>query len=120
MKGGLVFKQKTILIFIFLILNITPVSIYAQLDDPTRPPGHKLILSNGKKQASTKYFSLTSVRISIARRSAIVNDRNVESGDIVDGAKVIAIYPSAVKLKKKGKLFTIRLISQLTKKTKLR
>jgi len=122
MKAGLVFKQKMTLftLFILMIFSIVPVTLQAQLDDPTRPPGYRLVLPGGKKAATVDRFSLSSVRISLTRRSAIVNDRSVESGDMVNGAKVVAIYPSSVKLKKQGKIFTVRLISQVVKKTRTR
>ena len=120
MRVGLVFKQNTILssLFILMSLSFTPVAVQAQLDDPTRPPGHRLFLPGGIK-ATTIHFSLSSVRISSTRRSAVVNDRSVEQGDIVNGAKVVAIYPSAVKLKKQGKIFTVRLVSHTVKKTRI-
>lgn len=112
------FKQKTMFfsLLTLMMFSAAPITIQAQLDDPTRPPGYRLVLPGGKKTATTTYFSLSSVRISATRRSAIVNDRSVESGDTVNGAKVIAIYPSSVKLKKQGKIFTIRLVSQIMKK----
>ncbi len=112
------FKQKTILFIMFTTLSFASLTVRAQLDDPTRPPGHRLVLPGGKK-AATDRFSLSSVRISPTRRLAIVNDRSVESGDMVNGAKVVAIYPSSVKLKKQGKIFTVRLISQIMKKSRI-
>jgi len=121
MRVGLVFKQKMTLftLFILMMFSIVPVTLQAQLDDPTRPPGYRLVLPGGKK-ATTVRYSLSSVRISSIRRSAIVNDRSVETGDLINGAKVIAIYPSSVKLKKQGKIFTVRLVSQIMKKTRTR
>ena len=100
-----------------MIFFIVPITIQAQLDDPTRPPGYRLVLPGGKKATAVVRFFLSSVRISSARRSAVVNDRSVEAGDLVNGAKVVAIYPSSVKLKKEGKTFTVRLVSQVVKKT---
>lgn len=103
-----------LMLFVFL-----PISVQAQLDDPTRPPGYRLVLPSGIKTTQARYF-LSSVRISPLRRSAVVNDRSVKMGDIVNGAKVVAIYPSSVKLKKKGKIFTVRLVSNVVKKRKIR
>ena len=122
MRAGLVFKQKTSLftLFILMIFSIVPITLKAQLDDPTRPPGHRLVLPGGKKANGVIQYSLSSVRISSARRTAVVNDRFVEPGDIINGAKVVAIYPSSVKLKKQGKTFTLRLVSQAVKKTRTR
>ena len=102
---------------IFLMLS---TNVLAQLDDPTRPPGYRLVLPGGQKASTKSHYLLSSVRISKMRRTAVVNDRSVETGDVVNGAKVIAIYPSSVKLSKQGKAFTIRLLSQVIKKTQVR
>ena len=122
MRAGLVFKQKMTLftLFILTMFSIVPITLHAQLDDPTRPPGYRLVLPGGKKTTATDHFSLSSVRISSTRRSAVVNDRSVEAGDLINGAKVVAIYPSSVKLKKQGKVFTVRLVSQIMKKIRTR
>lgn len=120
MRAGLVFKQKNSLSILLLSFFLAPLGAYAQLDDPTRPPGHRLVLPGGKKAATKVGFLLSSVRISTSRRSAIVNDHPVETGDSVNGAQVIAIYPSSVKLKKQGKIFTVRLVSQVVKKVRVR
>ncbi len=98
-------------------MAFTPIISQAQLDDPTRPPGHRLALPNGQKVV-TRYV-VSSVRLSATRRSAIINDRSVEIGDTVNGARVIAIYPSSVKLKKQGKFFTIRIFSRIAKKNRV-
>ena len=90
------------------LLAMSSFSVYAQLDDPTRPPGHRLVIPGQKKVTRAKRFSLSLIQISSTRRSAIVNDRIVEVGNTVNGAKV--------KLKKKGKVFTIKLLSQVVKR----
>jgi len=117
MKGGLVFKYIALLI---ISCSFAAFSVQAQLDDPTRPPGFRLALPGGKTSATTNYFSVSSIRLSATQRIAIINDRTVETGDRVNGAKVVAIYPSAVKLKKQGKIFTVRLITRLSKKIRPR
>lgn len=122
MRGGLVFKLKSILsgLFMTLAFFLLPVIVQAQLDDPTRPPGYRLALPGGKTASAGIAYSLSSVRISATRRTAVVNDRSVETGDTVNGAKVVAIYPSVVKLKKQGKIFNVRLVSRAVKKTRIR
>lgn len=104
MRAGLVSKYTVPL---FIMFFLAPITLQAQLDDPTRPLGYRLSLPGGKK--SVIRFSLSSVRISSARRSAVVNDQSVEAGDVIDGAKVVVIIPSAVKLNKQGKIFTVKL-----------
>lgn len=98
--------------------SLSPTIVQAQLDDPTRPPGYRLVLPGGKTAASATRYTVTSIRISASRRVAIVNDKSVEQGDSVNGAKVVEINPSDVKLKKKGKLFSVKLVSQVVKKTR--
>ena len=110
------FNLKTLFSLLILMLPFASTTVYAQLDDPTRPPGYRLVLPGGQKAVRNIRFYLSSVRISPTRRSAIVNDRSVEQGDTVNGAKVVAIYPSTVKLEKKGEIFTIRLVSSISKK----
>ena len=116
-----IFQSKVLmLIASFLavcLLGMSSFSVYAQLDDPTRPPGYRLIIPGQKKVVRERTYSLSLVQISPIRRSAVVNDRFVEVGDMINGAKVIAIYSSSVKLKKKGKVFTVELLSQNIKKT---
>ena len=114
------FKQINIIAFMMMAILLSSNNVLAQLDDPTRPPGYRLVLPGGKKASAKTHFSLSSVRISKMRRLAVINERSVEKGDMVNGAKVIAIYPSSVKLSKQGKTFTIRLLSQVVKKTKTR
>lgn len=101
---------------------LVPIAVQAQLDDPTRPPGYRLVLPGGKKASAVGEirYSLSSVRISSTRRSAVINDRSVEAGDNINGAKVVAIYPSSVKLKKQGEIFTVRLLSRISKKIRAR
>jgi hypothetical protein len=102
-----------------LFLALAPGYAQAQLDDPTRPPGYRLVLPGGKKAGTNgASFSLSSVFISSTKRAAVINRHTVEAGEYVDGAKVIAIEPSAVKLEHQGKIFTVRLLSQVVKKTR--
>ena len=116
------FKPKnrfSTLLLPLLFMSLGMHGVQAQLDDPTRPPGHRLVLPGGKKATKAMGYLLSSVRISTTRRSAIVNERAVETGDMVNGAKVVAIYPSSVKLKKQGKIFTVRLVSRVVKKVRV-
>lgn len=84
--------------------------LMAQLDDPTRPPGYRLSIPGGVKSRE-QTFSLSSVYISAARRAAVINGKTVKKGSIINGARVIAIEPSEVKLKRDGKVISVRLLS---------
>lgn len=105
---------------IILLISSVSFTLQAQLDDPTRPPGYPLTIPGGKKSLKATSFTLSSVYISASRRAAVINNKNVEIGEYVGGAKIIAILPSSVQLKRKGKTFTVRLLSQVVKKTPAR
>jgi len=77
----------------------------AQLDDPTRPPGYALRIPGQKKAPIATRYTVSLIQISASKRSAIINDRHVQMGGYVNGAKVIGIYASSVNLKKNGKDF---------------
>jgi len=109
------YKNSIFLISICLI-GSGSLSAMAQLDDPMRPPGHRLFVPGQKKSSVSVRYSVSMVQISSLRRTAIVNNRLVEVGDMVSGAKILGIYPSSVKLRKKGKTFTIKLLSRRIKK----
>lgn len=104
----------------FSVLGLSSFNVLAQLDDPTRPPGYRLIIPGQKKISSKPWYSLSMVQISPLQRTAVVNDRFVKIGDMVNGAKVVGIYPSAVKLNRKGKVFTVKLLSKVIKKKSVR
>ncbi len=114
MRAGLVFKFKSFLPILLLTVFLTPVTVMAQLDDPTRPPGYSLYTPGGKKKISQR-FVLTAIRISDSHRTAEINDRLVEEGSRVNGARVIAISPTAVKLEKEGRVISLRLVKRLEK-----
>ena len=115
LKTTLMLRPGYLLVILFLGM---PALVQAQLDDPTRPPGNRLVLPGGKKAGKTvTRYRLSSVYISTTRRTAVINDHTVEAGESVAGAKVIAIHSSAVTLQKQGKVFTVKLLSQVVKKT---
>lgn len=129
MRAGSVFdrrkiqinQSRVILITISIMITVSvSFTLQAQLDDPTRPPGYPLTLPGGKKSLKEISYTLSSVYISASRRTAVINNKSVELGGYVGNAKVIAILPSSVKLKRRGKIFSVRLLSQVVKKTPAR
>ncbi len=68
------------------------------LEDPTRPPG--LPPPAAAAAAPPPHYQLTSILIAQQRRIAVVNGRQVQVGDRVDGARVEAIAPDRVTLRK--------------------
>lgn len=77
----------------------------AGLRDPLRPPGWGEADGGGFDASA---WSLASTLIAEGRRVAIVNGRPVRAGDVVGGARVLAIAPGRVELDYRGRRFTIR------------
>jgi len=88
------------------ILVGTMVPAAAQLDDPTRPPGHRL---PGSKQSGPSW-NVNTIKISEHERIAIINGRRVQVGDRVGGARVVDIQPSYVRLRYQQEEVAIRLV----------
>lgn len=80
---------------------------HAGLIDPTRPPDYR---SPDNAAAASQPWVLTSTLISPARRLAVINGRVYAAGDVVAGARILAIEPYAVRLSKGGRVFTLRLL----------
>lgn len=78
----------------------------ADLRDPLRPPGWGE--GGGGDGFDASAWTLASTLIAERRRVAIVNGRPVRVGDVVGGARVLAIAPGRVELDYRGRRFTIR------------
>ena len=79
----------------------------ATLKDPTRPPGY----ATGHSASSHRpVWVLTQTLISHGRRLATINGRSVSVGERVRGAVVVEILPTEVKLRRKDRTFSIKLL----------
>ncbi|MDX1609665.1 MAG: hypothetical protein R3225_06035 [Halofilum sp. (in: g-proteobacteria)] len=76
-----------------------------QRRDPLRPPGEVKAEPVARFNASA--WKLTSTLVADGRRVAIINDRAVQAGDRVGGARVLAIDSGRVRLDYRGRKFTI-------------
>ncbi|WP_127474647.1 hypothetical protein [Sulfurivermis fontis] len=79
-----------------------------------RPPGRAAVstaMASGAAQ-----FVLSSTLIARERRSAVINGRSVGVGDHVNGARVIEIQPSQVRLQHQGRQLTLSLLPVAVKK----
>ena len=83
-----------------------------ELIDPTRPPDI-VPLSAGDLSGFGGTFVLNSILISPQRRVAIVNGVRVKEGDQVDGAEVLEIFRSGVRLKAEGETFEVRMTASV-------
>ncbi len=71
---------------------------FAVLKDPTRRP---LRIETGRGDAAPiAPLVLSAILFSGDRRIAIINDRSVRVGDEVDGARVLAISPDRVRIRR--------------------
>lgn len=86
----------------------------AALDDPMRPPPGAAATSAAP--ATATQFVLSSTLIARERRSAVINGRNVGVGDSVDGARVVEIQPTQVRLQHQGRQLTLQLLPVAIKK----
>lgn len=83
---------------LFTLLALCPVgALQAQtVHDPLRPPG-----KDAHTEGSAPSWTLHSTLIAEGRRSAVINGRVVTEGARIDGAVVIEIRPSVVRLRSK-------------------
>lgn len=121
MRGGSVFNStcftkkmgpaKTILLSISV--SMFCVSATQAMNDPTRPPMAKAKSSYvPSKKSQRPQWTLNSTLVSSARRTAVINDRVVSRGDRINGATVISIEPSSVRLRKKGREITLMMLKK--------
>ena len=125
MRDGLVFKRNEILkvkvkasfgarlfllVLFFLLFLTSPLQA---MEDPTRPPTAKATSTYvpGKKSKGPRW-TLHSTLVSSGRRTAVINDRVVSQGDRINGATVVSIQPSAVRLRDKGREVTLMMLKK--------
>jgi hypothetical protein len=97
-------------VWIFTFLLLAACSISANERDPMQPPSGVGEVSSRVIQEEARW-TLQSVLISGQRHIAVINQRSVEVGDSINGARVMGIYPGYVRLSKANEVFVIRLLS---------
>jgi MSHA biogenesis protein MshK len=113
MRVGLVFDARTkIMIGAAFVYLLTVMPLQAALEDPTRPPtATATIFASSKKQSRPRWV-LSSTLVSAQRRTAVVNDKVVARGDRINGARVISIEPSSVRLRAGGRDITLVMLGK--------
>lgn len=81
----------------------------ASLPDPTRPP-QRFIAPAASSPVVTDSWQLGSILIAPQRRVAVINGRPLSVGDKVGGAKVVAIEPGQVRLKRGSRVIMLDLL----------
>ncbi len=102
-------NQITIIVTAMLLL-VMPLQ--AALEDPTRPPNVTTMASASPQKIQRPRWILTSTLISAQRRTAVINDTVVSHGDRINGAKVINIQPSMVRLRIGGRKITLMMLKK--------
>lgn len=111
-------KKTALLSASLLLLSVSLVQ--AEFFDPMQPPAfalYKFRIENQPQSssASTKPKSqalvLNSILYSGQRQHAIINNKIVKKGDMVDGARLIQLLPDKARLIKKGKIIELSLNS---------
>ena len=114
MRAGSVyefFKKNLITVAATVSLLLT-APLQAALKDPTRPPNMVAAVSTSPKKNQQPRWMLTSTLISMQRRTAVINDTVVSRGDHINGAKIISIQPSSVRLRIGGKDLTLIMLKK--------
>ena len=94
---------------LFCLTIIWHLPVYGEvLSDPTQPPGVQLSGKNAGIKSAPRWV-LSSTLIAPARRLATINGKTVGVGDQINGARVLAIEPARVALRKSGKQFVVTL-----------
>lgn len=107
------------------MLMIQPALVVAEFYDPMRPPpfAMKKLYPGEKKQQKVavqktkpaarvtetqKQWVLNSILFSSQRQHAIINNKLVRLGDMIEGARVIRLRPDSVRLIAKGKTINLK------------
>lgn len=96
-----------------IVLGVLWISPLQALEDPTRPPtaDAKTSYVTPKKNKRSRW-TLHSTLVSSSRRTAVINNRVVSLGDRINGATVVSIQPSSVRLRAKGREVTLVMLKK--------
>ncbi len=86
------------------------------LKDPTRPPGAQPAKAHKAAARKALRWTLGSTLVSPRRRTAVINGRLVGVGETINGARVVEILPSQVRLRREGRDITLVLLKQDVKR----
>ncbi|MCR8923046.1 hypothetical protein NO559_09695 [Dasania sp. GY-MA-18] len=87
-------------IYIFMVASSLVSSALAA--DPTRPPGF------GNARIAKTQYHLNSVLLSDTRKVATINGRALSVGETINGATVLSITHTLVRLDKNGRIIELK------------
>jgi hypothetical protein len=112
-------------LLICLVMFLASPSVLAEFKDPMRPPEYALNKLRAERlkemninkpiQAVVKKdptWVLSSILYSKDRKHAIINNKLVRKGDLINGARVVRLQPDSVQLVAKGKTIELNLRSR--------
>jgi len=114
MRDGSVcdYLKKTHLLIISIIALFTVIPSQADWEDPTRPPTTTVVFSTPPVKTQRPQWVLTSTLVSAQRNTAVINDTVVSRGDRINGAKIMSIQPSVVRLHINGQDITLMMLKK--------
>jgi hypothetical protein len=113
MRAGSVFNIcKQIIAITALGCLVAVMPVQAALEDPTRPPTAKATNYASPKKNHRPRWVLTSTLVSSQRRTAVINDKVVARGDRINGARVVSIQPSVVRLRIGARDITLMMLKK--------
>lgn len=102
-------KRSAILIWVYVVFVLITMSGYAfSMNDPMQPPEYS-VSSGVIEEMMDSELNLQMILVSPARKFAVLNNKTVKEGGMVSGAKIISIENERVVVKRKGKVFDLRL-----------
>jgi hypothetical protein len=110
-----VFKPTKLFLASLLLAAVCALcfSSVQALEDPTRPPSAEIKTHYVATQKSQQpRWTLNSTLVSSGRRTAIINNKAVSLGDRINGATVVSIEPSTVRLREKGREVTLMMLQK--------
>ena len=90
----------------FFMILVTESSV--AMNDPMQPPEYS-ISSGVIEEMMDSELDLQMILISPLRKFAVLNNKTVKEGGMISGAKIISIEKERVVVKRKGKVFDLRL-----------
>ncbi len=102
-------------VLLLMLLGLAGAASAEVLDDPTRPPGYRLAAPGGKA-AGPRGWRLSGIWIREGERLALINGRLVRPGQTIDGARLLAITPTTVRLQRGERTLTVRLLPRRVKR----
>jgi hypothetical protein len=97
-----------LLSFVILINNVVAAPL---LVDPTRPTGYKTTVEEKKivKSAQPAKWDLKTTLIDPYQKIAVINDKQLKIGEVINGAELIEIGHHHVKLRHQGEFIILDL-----------